>query len=182
MRMESIFKPHDTVYERFPNIPPPGGLRMLRQITSAYAVPGFIDTNVNWWDEHGNPMVQPHPENIRHQDNVVEDYESSIVELGVCAASRSKPMAVMSDTPTGRPYLLITWGTMSRAFYNVASAPATKSNPQVLASIEQGIPSLTVLHSKTPRDCFEWQLAHVGFHVGQVSRNAGLQLRGDGLS
>ena len=43
---------------------------------------------------------------------------------------------------------------MSRAMYGVCSDPVRRKSPQVVASLEEGIKGITVLHAKTPKDCY----------------------------
>jgi hypothetical protein len=128
---------------------------MLRRIIQTYGIRGLTDVSVPWFDEKtGMQNFVPHEDNVRHHDLAEEEYEQSILVNGVVAAARGNPFAVMSPTETGRPYRLISWGTLSRCFYRMAAEHP--SNPNIIESLAAGVPNLTVLHLNTPVDCYTW--------------------------
>eukprot|EP00973_Karenia_brevis_P012703 1724253-Karenia_brevis.AAC.1 len=123
------------IFRHYPDIPAPGGLRMINRVIKDFGVPGFKGVNIPWYDTVTNgENFAPHPDNMRCQSIVDDDYDDSILQFGVCSSARGKPFALMSDTANGRPYLLITWGTLSRAFYRMARAH--RQNPNILESLE----------------------------------------------
>eukprot|EP00973_Karenia_brevis_P033839 4669351-Karenia_brevis.AAC.1 len=66
-----------TVFDIYPDIPPPGGLRLMTRILDVWGVPGFKGVNIDWFDpETGAENFAAHPENVRSQE-VVEDAHSS---------------------------------------------------------------------------------------------------------
>ena len=105
-----------------------------------------------WLQPDGSHTFTNHPDNVRHQNCVVDDYEADCLQHGIVAEGRGAVMALMNDTPSGMPYLLITWGTLSRAFYNcVAKFP---DHPMVLASLEAGLENVYIFHTRTPSDTY----------------------------
>eukprot|EP00969_Alexandrium_andersonii_P136451 6037193-Alexandrium_andersonii.AAC.1 len=59
-----------------------------------------------------------------------------------------------ATTPTGRPYELVTWGTLPRAFYLCHARHPENAN--VLASLREGMVDLVVLAARTPKDVYIW--------------------------
>jgi hypothetical protein len=150
-----MFKPHANVYSRYPEIGPPGGIRLLKRIVADYGVKGLCEVTIPWFDPTtGMANFKPHPNNVREQRVVEAQYEDSIKQNGIMACARGSPFALQSDTPSGRPYLLISWGTLSRCFYRVVASDG--DNPNVKESLRIGVEGVTILHQRTPSDCFDW--------------------------
>jgi hypothetical protein len=150
-----MFKPYANVYMRYPEIGPPGGIRLLKRIVGDYGVKGLCEVTIPWHDPAtGMANFKPHPNNVREQRVVEAQYEESIKQNGIMACARGAPFALQSDTPTGRPYLLISWGTLSRCFYRVLATDG--DNPNVKESLRIGVEGVTILHQRTPTDCFDW--------------------------
>ena len=114
------YKDGMVIYDRFTHIPPPGGARMLASVKEYYGLKELQNITVPWFNaETGQPNFVPHEENVREHDSVVDSYAESIVENGVAADCRGRCFCVASNTPSGFPYRLITWGTLGRAAYAV---------------------------------------------------------------
>ena len=126
----------------------------MNKLKAVYGVPGRVGCAVPWYDEAGNPNFTCHADNERHHNAVVDDYVEIIAEDGVVQEARGAPFAILNSTPTGLPYLLITFGTLSRAFYKANKIHADKKS--VIASREAGLQNVTVLIGKTPMDAYGW--------------------------
>ena len=164
--LESVLFSHkDSIFDRFPDIPAPGGVKMLNKVVELYGVPGKKNVTIDWFnnDTH-EPNFKPHPDNERHQTVVVESYIESIARQGVVAGVRGKPFALLfrGGTP---PYLLITWGTLSRAFYEAVRR--FPDNHLIQTSLQGGLADVTLLSERTPPDVYKWvRDYHNQFHGG----------------
>ena len=85
-----LFGPRSSIFERFKDIPAPGGLRMYQTLVKYYALPKHIGCRAFWYSG-GKGVIDKHPTfvlhewNVREQDVVVEDYmdPSVVVRLPV---------------------------------------------------------------------------------------------------
>ena len=112
-------------------------------------------------------LMRRHPINNRSQQQVLRQYVASVKEVGNIPGVRGQPWGVLSDGGDGRPYLMLTYGTLSAAVYIAASEDP--QNPNVQMSIRNGIPGATLLHPRTPRDVLEWLRDwHNSFHSGSA--------------
>lgn len=121
---------------------------MLNKVVELYGVPGKKNVTIDWFnnDTH-EPNFKPHPDNERHQTVVVESYIEPIARQGVVAGVRGKPFALLSRGGTP-PYLLITWGTLSRAFYEAVRR--FPDNHLIQTSLQGGLADVTLLSERTP--------------------------------
>ena len=131
---------------------------MLTKIREFYSFspPGHTSSKiiVRWFDEHNHPTLKPHEANMRQHEVVLLEYVDSIVEYGVCSDGRGGAWALASrGSPSGAPFLLLTWGTLARAFYKALELHP--SNENVKASLAAGL-EVQVLHPDTPGDVYSW--------------------------
>ena len=152
----ALFDPLPSIFDRFPDIPQPGGVIMMNKIKHCYGVPGRIMFSVPWYDSDDRDCFICHPDNVRHHNSVIDEYEETVASMGVVQEGRGSPFAILSNTPTGLPYQLITFGSVSRAFYKADKNPLHKDKPAVIATRELGLQSVTVLVAKTPADVYSW--------------------------
>ena len=65
------------------------------------------------------------------------------------------------------PFLLLTWGSLSRAFYNAVANPKNAENVNIIESVKRGISNVCVLTSNMPDDAVEYvRDYHNGFNGG----------------
>lgn len=169
-----------TVFDRFTDVPAPGGLRMLNRLEQCYEVPQekleqVKNGKVPWFHtETGQPNFVCHELNCREHDVVLDEYVESILEHGIVQKARGSLYATLSLIPVvgspgqvreGFPLRLLSWGTLGRAFYSVVvQAPA---HPNIVASLERGISNLTVFGANFPRDCCQFiRDSQNNFHGG----------------
>ena len=125
---------YESITARFPGVPV--GQVLLNKVFQVY---GRGICTVQWFDGLGQPNCLPHPDNIRHQDVVVDDYVASCLQYGADGAVRGQPWAVLSKGEgCGQPpFLMVTWGTLCRAFY--IAAQKEPGNIQIKTAIESGL-------------------------------------------
>ena len=85
----------NTIYDRFSGIAPPGGIRMLQSVKQHYGVEGQTDIKLPWFQPDGSPTFEPHEDNIREHESVVQEYADSIREQGRghCNKGPARPSA-----------------------------------------------------------------------------------------
>lgn len=171
---------HMTIFQRFPDVPAPGGIRMVNRLLKYYQkqtteIPQMVNNVIPWFDKAtGAPNFRPHPLNVRQHDTVLDEYEESILEHGIAQDCRGRLFATMSMHPVpGKvgqfmesfPLELVTWGTLARAFYSVVQRHP--SHPNVVESLAAGLDNIVVLSGRTPRDVVEFlRDFHNSFHHG----------------
>ena len=127
---------------------------MLQRIIKLYGVPTLINATVPWYDEQGQNNCVCHKENERHHAAVIDDYTETIRENGAVQCARGAPFAIMNTTAIGRPYLLITFGSLSRGVYNAAIKYPDALN--ATATLDAGMANLTVFQALTPPDVYRF--------------------------
>jgi hypothetical protein len=173
-RDEFLYHPRDTVYERFTDIPAPGGIRMLNRIMECYGQPqtslppSVSDPNkIPWLDPGtGEPNFRAHPLNTRQHDTVLDEYVESIMEHGIVQDCRGRLFCTLNaDSTSGLPLQLLTWGTLGRAFYKCVDEHG--SHPNIVASLDAGLSGVVILSGRLPRDCIAFvRDYHNQFHGG----------------
>eukprot|EP00959_Pyramimonas_sp_CCMP1952_P368765 7724312-Pyramimonas_sp.AAC.1 len=159
------FQPCETIYQR-PGLKNLKGAALLEKLWDMYAVTGQRDITVKFFTESGQRTMKPHPLNERRQDTVVAEYTESIKEDGNVAGVRGDPWAVFS--PGGQlPYLMISYGTLSRAVYRAAAEDP--KNKMVKLTLKQGLRHMTVLDHRTPDDVIRFLIDfHNDWHKGST--------------
>ena len=119
---------------------------------------------------HGRPRFvhgsrthtfEPHGCNVREHDSVLEDYKQSIQEHGIVQHCRGSMFATLtlkiSRDNQGHetyeetlPLRLLSWGSLSRSFY--MAELEDPSNPNIIASLAEGIDNICVLRARLPED------------------------------
>ena len=157
---DRIYGPRNNIHERFPGLT---GLRLLNKVNSWYRVPPK-NRHVKLFSEDGARLFEMQSDNIRDQKVVEDDYVRSVLTKGNVSGVRGQPWAVLSEGEQP-PFNLISYGTLARAIYRAAQAEP--DNPNVLATLEQGLENLQVYSSKTPIDVIRWlRDFHNEFHGG----------------
>ncbi len=119
-------------------------------------VPGRVRSTIPWFDPvTGAEMFRTHPLNDRGNRQSVLRYLSKIRQFGVVPSARGDPYAVVSRG-CKPPYWLISFGTLATAFYKAISMGLDKEFPNVKASLDNGLPNVTLLVEQFPSDGIAW--------------------------
>ena len=98
--------------------------------------------SVPWFNEANVPQLLPHPDNCRPHEQHIRKLEKKCLKFGIRPEIRGQPWAVMSEG-NQPPYLLISWGSLSRAAYRAAAA---EPNNQLLKrSMQRPLTGVTCL-------------------------------------
>lgn len=111
-----VFHPATSVQVRWPHL---SDAERLERALEIYAI--NTSASVPWYDEARNPMLKPHPDNCRPHEQHIRKLERKCLKYGIRPEIRGQPWAVMSENNRA-PYLLISWGSLSRAAYRAAQA------------------------------------------------------------
>ena len=92
---------------------------MLQKVMKCYAVQKMVKVpSIDWFESDGvTPAFGCHPLNVRAHKSALDEYTETIGTDGVIQDARGVPYCTLSDTPSGKPYRLITFGTLGRAAY-----------------------------------------------------------------
>jgi len=149
----------DTFFVDFPSIKDRPGFEqlddsnlMLEECMVRYAV--NRDVTLQVWDaDKSQPLLLPHADNVRHQQQVVVEYMNNVLRQGVCQSVRGAAIAV-SGVGGSPPHRMITWGTLIRAIF--LARDKEPDNKKIQHFFDTGIEHCVLLHEKTPRDVIEW--------------------------
>ncbi|CAJ1439334.1 unnamed protein product [Effrenium voratum] len=176
-----IFEPMVSVQARWPDLP---DAEKLERIYDLYAI--STSASVPWWDESGNPLMKPHPDNYRPHEQHIRKLEKKCLKYGIRPEIRGQPWALMSAS-NAPPYQMLSWGSLTRAAYRAASAEPhneilkrSMSRPLTGAGALETLKALVILfHVKTPRDVTDflrdfhnrWTDAQTNFDGDYPSKN-----------
>lgn len=111
----------------------------------------------------GKRLLTRHPENMRMQKQVLNQYVQGILTQGAIPGVRGDPVAVEGDETDC--YLLVAGGTMTDAVFEAKARQPV--NIYVAETLRQGLCKVTILHKRTPRDVIRWLKKYYNsFHFG----------------
>ena len=162
-----LYGPGLSIQERLG--PVTGALRLDR-IVQVYHTKRRLDIPWFFKDEAGNEKqsIVVHPLNKRRHRGVDLFYMKSFLKKGVVKYVSGTPILVASGDEKP-PYLAITWGSRSRAFYSAVNHCKKKdpSNAFINAALTTGLQDCVVLTWRTPKEVLQWLCDyHNAFHEG----------------
>jgi hypothetical protein len=116
-------------------------------------VNGGSPQTIPWYTASGQQNIAPHPLNLRQQSQVINEYIMKMKQFGCIPGVRGEAWLVAPSAP-GEPYLAISWGSLSRAFY--AAHLEDPDNVLLQVSAKRGLTGAIVFESGLPDDCVEW--------------------------
>jgi len=111
-----VFQPVTSVQVRWPQL---SDAERLDRALELYAINS--NASVPWYDESQNPCLKPHPDDFRPHEQHIRKLERKCLKYGIRPEIRGQPWALMSEN-NRPPYLLISWGSLTRAAYRAAQA------------------------------------------------------------
>ena len=157
--LEAIYAPCQSVYHRFPGL---DGKLLLGRLIKTYAVHEGV--TLHFFDDQNCRALQRHPPNNRKQEVVESDYAAKILDKGIVEGVRGAPWCTYAPNRKG-PYQMITFGTLSSAFYRAYDKEPYNRN--ILATLANGLPSATIFHERTPSDVITYlKEEHNSYHTG----------------
>ena len=110
------------------------------------------DVTLKYFTQSGERALERHALNDREQDTVVAEYMNSVMEKGVMANMRGRPIVI--PVKNSEVKLLLTNASLTQAVYNAAERDP--NNPYVQASLKEGLKHCKIYHPATPADCCVW--------------------------
>ncbi|CAK0815268.1 unnamed protein product, partial [Prorocentrum cordatum] len=139
------------------------GILLQEAVFDDYSVRRNV--TLQFFDDDGAQTIVPHPENVRKQEAIVNHYARLVRDYGVIPGVRGEPRGIQSDTASGMPALMVTYGTLSRAVYKAAKKWPENKMAQV--SLTRGLRNATLFDSRAPKDVIRWLRDwHSEFHNG----------------
>jgi hypothetical protein len=133
-----MFQPMPSVKFRWKHLP--DGIQMVDKAFEVYAV--SQSATLEWFGPDDNPLIVPHPDNMRAHKHVIAKYKKYAKIYGVIQGVRGQPWCVLS-TDNRPPYKMLTWGSLSRAVYEALKEDPT--NEALAHSIKKGLVNVATL-------------------------------------
>ena len=154
------------------------GLLLYEKVIEHWSLPGTA--KLNFFDTGGRKLLFRHPINVnRGNAQTITTYKKGLVKYGLQPHCRGKAIAVPRPLSSGgasgagASFWLVGHATLTEALYCAAEEDKEtqkikgSANPQLVASIRQGLPDPLVLSPRTPRDVLTWvKETHNEFHKG----------------
>eukprot|EP00969_Alexandrium_andersonii_P259015 11452528-Alexandrium_andersonii.AAC.1 len=157
--LDAMFRPMPSIQKRYPGLE---GKVLLDKIVRTYGV--HNDITLPFFDKHEHRALFRHPRNQRLQTLVETNYKNSILDKGIMQGVRGTAWCTYSKGRT-LPYLMVTYGTLSSAFYRAHTEQPYNAN--VVSTLNSGIAHAIVFHEDTPDDVLDFlKEEHNSYHTG----------------
>ncbi len=162
-----VFTDMVSIKKRYGNLE---GLLLYQKVVDHWRQPGA--KKLMFYDTEFKKLLHRHPVNKdRGQAATIDDYKRGVLRFGVqphcrgCAIAVPRAVSNADGPSDAQPYFLVGHATLTEAVY--AAHEEEPENPQVIASLSQGLPEPLVLSPRTPRDVLLWiKEEHNRWHRG----------------
>ena len=144
---------YKSITQRYPGIK---GKLLRDKVDSDYV--SETNRTLRFLDSNGKQLLRAHDLNERNQRVVIEEYVAGILEHGLIADVRSKPICIPSESQydhaqnegTFESFMLVGHWQLCSAIYEAHRREP--HNKQVMATIRDGLKGALVLKKHTPED------------------------------
>ena len=144
---------HKSINQRYPGV---NGKLLRDQVDSDFVIES--NRTLRFLDSNGKPLLRAHDLNERNQGVVIEEYVAGILEHGLIADVRSKPICIPSKSQYDdaqnegnfQSFMLVGHWQLCSAIYEAHRREP--DNKQVIATIRDGLKGALVLKKHTPED------------------------------
>ena len=152
---------YKSINQRYPGIK---GKLLRDKVDSDYV--SETNRTLRFLDSNGKQLLRAHDLNERNQRVVIEEYVAGILEHGLIADVRSKPICIPSESQyDDESFMLVGHWQLCSAIYEAHRREP--DNMQVLATIRDGLKGALVLKKHTPEDVIMYYRDQANmFHKG----------------
>ena len=137
---------YKSITQRYPGIK---GKLLRDKVDSDYV--SETNRTLRFLDSNGKQLLRAHDLNERNQGVVIEEYVAGILEHGLIADVRSKPICIRSESQyDDESFMLVGHWQLCSAIYEAHRREP--HNKQVMATIRDGLKGALVLKKHTPED------------------------------